>query len=92
VVVLPHRLDWYGPVRPLRLAILLGRDLVGRSSSRSCSAWTWSVAPPRGLAQKGHGRPLCLIVSLDRDLVSASASWSCSTRTLSVASPRGLAR
>jgi hypothetical protein len=48
-----HELAQQGPGRPVHLAILLGRDLIGRSTSpsRSYSVGTWSVALPRRLAR-----------------------------------------
>jgi hypothetical protein len=51
---------------------LLGRDLLGRSASRTCLVGTWSVAPPRGLARQGPSQLLCLTDLLGRDL----AGWS----------------
>jgi hypothetical protein len=48
---LPCKLTRRGLGRPLRLADLLGRDLVVHLTSQTCSAGTWSSAPPRGLAR-----------------------------------------
>jgi hypothetical protein len=63
------------------LADLLGRYLVGRPASRSCSVGTRSVAPPRGLARQGPGRLPRLADLLGRDLVGRPISWTCSVRT-----------
>nr|AAD20311.1 hypothetical protein [Zea mays] len=44
--------------------VLLGRDMIGRSTSRTCSVGTWSVAPPRGLARY-ITEPLLEMLSFD---------------------------
>jgi hypothetical protein len=85
-------LSWSGPKWSSCLTNLLGRDLVGHSASRTCSAGTWSAASPHGLARRGPGWWLRRADLLDSDLVGCSASRTCSAETWSVALPRGLAR
>jgi hypothetical protein len=91
--------------RLLRLARMLGRDLVVRSTLQGCSAGTWSSALPRRVTRQGLDRPLHparllgrnLVVRfasrlLGRDLVVRSAPHGCSTGTWSFAPPHGVAR
>lgn len=70
---LPHRVTRQRVGRPLRLAGLLGRELVGRSTSQG--------------AQQRVGRLLCFTGLLDRDLVGRSASQGCSAETWSIKRP-----
>jgi hypothetical protein len=43
----PRDFPWRGHDWSLYFAGLLGRDLVARSTSRTCSVGTWPIAPPR---------------------------------------------
>jgi hypothetical protein len=64
-----------GLARSPCLADLLGKDLLDRPVS-----WTCSAAPPRGLARRGLGRSPHLAGLLDRDLIGRHASQACSAR------------
>jgi hypothetical protein len=81
-----------GAGRPIRLAGLLGGDLVTHPASLACSAETWSFAPPRRLARRGLGRLPRLAGLLGGDLVARPASLARSAGTWSFAPPRRLAR
>jgi hypothetical protein len=48
---------------------LLGRDLVDRSTSRSCSVGTCSIALPHGVARLGPGPSLCFADLLDKEIL-----------------------
>jgi hypothetical protein len=65
---------WLGPGWSFYLTDLLGTVLFGRSVLRSCSVGTWSVVPPRDLAQHGPGRSLRLVDLLGKDMVGRFAS------------------
>jgi hypothetical protein len=77
---------------PLRLAGLLGRDLIVRSATPGCSTGTWSFALSPEVARQGLGRPIHLVMLLDKDLVIHSASRGCLAGTWSSAPPHDVAR
>jgi hypothetical protein len=77
---------------PLRLARLLGRELVVHSALHGCSAGTWSSSSPREVARLGLGCLLYLTSLLGRDLVVYSTLRGCLAGTWSSALPCGVAR
>jgi hypothetical protein len=83
---------WHGLGRSLRLARLLGRDLVVHSASQGCSAGTWLSTLPRKVARQGLGGLLRLPRLLGGDLVACSASQGCSAKPWWFAPSRKVAR